>query len=52
MFFDTDSVIYIHPRGETPGNELGDMISELHPSETIKDFVNGGNRGRARKVCV
>jgi len=47
----TDIVIYIQPRDglaliET-GDKLGDMTSELHPSENISEFVSGGpNKSR------
>jgi len=45
MYCDTDSVIYILPKGtrqliET-GDKLGDMTSELRPSENISEFTCG-----------
>ena len=46
-YCDTDSVIYIQQRNvpaliET-GAKLGDMTSELRPSEFIFQFVSGGS---------
>jgi len=49
-----DSVIYIQPRDgheliET-GDKLGDMTSELRPSETISEFVSGGPKNYAYRA--
>jgi hypothetical protein len=46
IYCDTDSVIYVQP-SEGPrlvetGNRLGDMTSELKPSESIVEYVSGG----------
>jgi len=54
IYCDTDSVIYIQPRGETQlietGDKLGDMTSELGPSQTINEFVSGGPKNYAYRV--
>jgi len=54
MYCDTDSVIYIQPRGETQmietGDILGNMTSELRPSEAISEFVSGGPKNYAYRV--
>jgi len=43
IYYDTDSIIFIHPIGEpwpiATGDKLGDMQSELKISEFIVDFV-------------
>jgi len=44
MYCDTDSVIYIQPMGAGPplietGDKLGDITSELRPSESISEFT-------------
>ena len=45
IYCDTDSVIYIQPRDETAliatCDKLGDMTSELRPSEFISHFASG-----------
>jgi hypothetical protein len=46
IYCDTDSVLFVQPSAETPlvetGDNLGDMTSELKPSEYIEEFVSGG----------
>jgi hypothetical protein len=46
IYCDTDSVIFIQPRGEpwpiATRDKLRDMISELKPSEFIVEFASGG----------
>ena len=53
---DTDSVIYIQLKDEPPligtGDKLGDMTSELRPSEFIYDFVSGGSKNYAYRVMT
>jgi len=54
IYFETDSVVYVRPR-EGPafvetGNNLGDMTSELKPSEFIKEFVIGEPKNYAYKT--
>jgi len=55
-YCDTDSVIYIQPKGDgTPQliekeDKLGEMSSELRPSETITEFVCGGPKNYAYRV--
>ena len=48
MYCDMDSVLYIQPMGEPPlmetEDKLGDMTCELRSSETINEFVSGGQR--------
>jgi len=50
----TDCVKYIQPRGEPQliekGDKLGDMTSELCPSETISEFLTGGPNNYAYRV--
>jgi len=46
IYCDTDSVIFIQPRGENllieTGYELGDMTSEFRPIEQISKYVSCG----------
>ena len=46
IYWDTDSVIFIQPSGESwpiaTGDKLGDMQSELKTSEFIIEFSSGG----------
>ena len=46
IYCDTDSLIYFQPRDEPAlietRDKLGDMTSELPPSEFIFEFVSGG----------
>jgi len=54
IYCDTDSVRYIQPRDgpqliET-GEKLGDMTSELRPSQIISEFVCGGPKIYANRV--
>ena len=56
IYCDTDSVIYVQPRDEPElietGEKLGDMISELRPSEFISEFVSGGPKKYAYRVMT
>ena len=56
IYCDTDSVIYIQPKDEPsliePGAKLGDMSSELRPSESISEFVSGGPKNYAYKIVT
>jgi len=56
IYCDTDSVICIQPRDEPAlietGDELGDMTSDLRPSEFISEFVNGGPKIYAYRVMT
>ena len=51
---DTDSFLFVQPRGESAlvetGDSLGAMTSELKPSEFIEEFVNGGPKNYAYKI--
>ena len=54
MYCDTEPVIYIQPRDgpalfET-GDKLGDMTSELRPSESISEIACGGPKNYAYRV--
>ena len=54
IYCDTDSVIYIQP-SEGPGlietgDKLGDMTSELRPTEYGSEFVSGGPKNYAYQV--
>ena len=52
----TDSVIYIQPRDEPAlietSDKLGDMTSELRPSEFIFEFVSGKLKNYAYRVMT
>ena len=54
IYCDTDSVVFVQPTGESAlvetGDNLGDMSSELKPSESIEEFVSGGPKNYAYKV--
>ena len=54
IYCDTDSVLFVQPSAESPlvetGDNLGDMTSELKPSEYIEEFVSGGPKNYAYKV--
>ena len=56
FYCDTDSVIYIQPKDEPSltetGDKLGDMTSELRPSEFIYEFVIGGTKNYAYRVMT
>jgi len=56
IYCDTGSVIYIQPRDESKlietGYRLGDMTSELRPTEYISEFVSGGPKNYAYKIIV
>ena len=49
-------MIYIQPKDEPSlietGDKLGDMTSELRPSESIIEFVSGGPKNYAYKVVT
>ena len=51
----TDSVIFFQKDGEPPlidrGDHLGDMTSELKGIEFISEFVRGGPKNYAYKLC-
>jgi len=56
IYCDTDSVIYIQPKDEPSlietGDKVGDMTSELRPSESISEFVSGGPKNYAYKIVT
>jgi len=57
IYCDTDSVIYIQPKGDIhqlieTGDKLVDMTSELHPSETILEFETGGPKNYALRMLT
>jgi len=49
-------VIYIQPRDEPAlietGDKLGDMTSELRPSESISEFASGEHKNYAYRVMT
>jgi len=49
-------VIYIQPKDQPflieTGDKLLDMTSELHPSESISEFVSGGPKNYAYKIVT
>ena len=55
LYCDTDSVIFVQKDGEPPlielGDYLGDMTSELKGSEFISEFISGGPKNYAYKLC-
>jgi hypothetical protein len=56
IYCHTDSVIFIQPSGEpwpiATGDKLGDMQSELKPSEFIVEFVSGGQKNYAYRLIT
>jgi len=54
LYCDTDSVLYIQD-DEPPyieyGDNLGDMTNELRPDEYIDEFVSGGPKNYAYRIC-
>ena len=54
LYCDTDSVVYVQPRGEARLVETGDglraMTSELKPGHHICEFVSGGPKSCADKT--
>jgi len=56
IYCDTDSVIYIQPKDQPSlietGDKLGDMTSELRPSEFISEFVSGGPKNYAYRLMT
>nr|XP_022305881.1 uncharacterized protein LOC111112600 [Crassostrea virginica] len=60
LYFDTDSVIFVSRSGDVEpetGSFLGQLTSELEPSEYITEFVSGGPKNyayrtsRGKEVC-
>jgi hypothetical protein len=55
LYCDTDSVIYVQKTDEPLliecGAALGDMTSELKENEYISEFVSGGPKNYAYKLC-
>ena len=50
LYYDTDSVIYVHKPGEPDpplGDYLGDLTSELKGDDYITSFVSGGPKNYA-----
>jgi len=56
IYCDTDSVIYVQPKDEPSlietGDKLGDMTSEMRPSESISEFVSGGPKNYAYNIVT
>jgi len=56
IYCDTDPVTYVQPKDEpslnVTGDKLGDMTSELSPSESISEFVSGGPMNYAYKIVT
>ena len=54
IYCNTDSVVFVQPRAESPlvetGDNLGDITSEHEPSEIIEEVVCGGPKNYAHKV--
>jgi hypothetical protein len=45
LFSDTDSIIYLHPKGQPPPFQVGDMLGQMskeHAQEQIRAFYCGG----------
>jgi hypothetical protein len=55
LYCDTDSLLFIQdvrgPRLIECGDNLGDMTNELKPGEYIDEFVSGGPKNYAYKIC-
>ena len=50
LYYDTDSVIYIHQPGKPDpplGDYLGDLTDELDPGDYITTFISGGPKNYA-----
>ena len=50
LYYDTDSVIYIHEPGKPDpplGDYLGDLTDELDPGDYITTFISGGPKNYA-----
>ena len=60
LYFDTDSVMFVSRSGNIEpetGSFLGQLISELEPSEYITEFISGGPKTmliehRGEKKCA
>jgi len=56
IYCDTDSVIFIQPSAEpwpiATGDKLGDMRSELQPSEFIAEFSSSGPKNYAYRLII
>jgi len=56
IYCDTVSIIFIQPSGEpwtiATGDKLGDMQSELKPSEFVVEFVLGGPKTYAYRLIT
>jgi hypothetical protein len=54
LYCDTDSVLYVQRTDEQPlikcSDNLGDIVSELGPSEYIQEFVSGGPNNYAYEI--
>ncbi len=53
LYYDTDSIIYIHIEGlynPSLGNFLGDFTNELIDNESIVEFASGGPKNYAYKT--
>ena len=55
LYCDTERVIFLQKNDEPPliecGAALGDMTSELKENEYISEFVSGGPKNYAYKLC-
>jgi len=55
LYCDTDSVLYIQDDDKPIliecGDNLGDMTNELKPNEFIDEFVSGGPKNYAYRIC-
>jgi len=55
LYCDTDCVIFVQKDGKPPlvpcGDALGEMTSELQENEYISEFVSGGPKNYAYKLC-
>ena len=55
LYCDTDSFIFVQKDGELPlvecGDALRDMTSKLKGIEYISEFVSGGPKNYAYKLC-
>ena len=56
IYCDTESVVFIQPSGEplpiATGDKLGNMQSEIKPSEFIVEFASGGQKNYAYRLIT
>jgi hypothetical protein len=55
LYYDIDSVFYIQEKSEPRlfecGDNLGDITNELKSGEYVDEFVGGGPKNYAYRIC-